>query len=143
MTCGGAANPGVAGQMDWDEFNFAGILSAYVQRHVVDRTGLSGKFDVQVNWAYVTTPLTGDTPVPEGPSLFAALEEQLGLKLEAATEPVEVLVIDAVASRHPIDGRPSEELTGELSTSDRKKPCLRHRLPCAPRRFGSFRWKWE
>jgi uncharacterized protein (TIGR03435 family) len=107
-TCGFTASgglagpPGVVGQTDWDKFNLIGILSTFVGRHVVDRTGLSGEFVLRVNWAYALPPLTtGAAPLPEGSSLFAALEEQLGLKLETATEPVEVLVIDAVSQPTP------------------------------------------
>jgi uncharacterized protein (TIGR03435 family) len=98
----GPDNPGISGQNDWVRFNFAGILSRYIGRHVVDRTGLSGEFALRVNFAYITPPLTtGAAPLPDGPSLFAALEEQLGLKLETATEPVEVLVIDSVSQPTP------------------------------------------
>lgn len=52
----------------------------------LDRTGLRGSFDLELEWA------AND----EAPSMFTALQEQLGLKLEATTGPVEVLVIDRV-----------------------------------------------
>jgi uncharacterized protein (TIGR03435 family) len=67
---------------------------------VVDKTGLTGMYDWTLNWS----PDTGSgTPPenPEAPSLFTALEEQLGLKLMKAKAAVEVLVIDHVE-------RPSE-----------------------------------
>jgi uncharacterized protein (TIGR03435 family) len=71
-------------------------LSNIVQRPVVDRTGLTG------NWDFVLTftpeqqrarpEITGADS--NGPSIFTAMEEQLGLKLEATTGPVQVLVVD-------------------------------------------------
>lgn len=74
-----------------------GVLPLYVGRTVVDRTGLAGSFD----WAFEWTPdqllpvVGGDTRIdPNGPSLFAAIQEQLGLKLESANGPVSVLVIE-------------------------------------------------
>ncbi len=85
------------------------LLSATVQRNVVDRTGLSGNFDIHLKWTPDQLPprpagLPADQPVrmngvvidPNGPSIFTALQEQLGLKLEPARGPVEVLVIDHV-----------------------------------------------
>ncbi len=59
------------------------------QRPVLDRTGLTGEFDFKVNYAIDDNPETG-------PSLLTALQEQLGLKLEAAKGPIETLVIDHV-----------------------------------------------
>ena len=62
-----------------------------VDRKVVDRTGLEGEFDVRLNWPWNTSPRTSD-----GLTLFTALREQLGLKLESTRGPVDVLVIDSV-----------------------------------------------
>jgi len=82
-------------------------LSVAVHRVVVDRTGLSGRFDLELSWTPDQMPAAvpgGPTlpPVdPNGPSIFTALQEQLGLKLESATGPVPVLVVDHVE-------RPSE-----------------------------------
>jgi uncharacterized protein (TIGR03435 family) len=59
---------------------------------VLDRTGLSGTFDFKLEWA----PDAPDSPSSDGPSIFTALREQLGLTLESAKGPVEVLVIDRV-----------------------------------------------
>jgi uncharacterized protein (TIGR03435 family) len=58
---------------------------------VVDRTGLSGEWDFDLKWN--PDPASTDT---ERPSIFTALQEQLGLKLEATTGPVDVLVVDRV-----------------------------------------------
>jgi uncharacterized protein (TIGR03435 family) len=65
---------------------------------VVDRTGLTGTYDLELTWTPEAPPAgrDGAPPVdPNGPSVFTALQEQLGLKLEATTGPVEVLVIDS------------------------------------------------
>lgn len=67
--------------------SFAGALAGVIGSEVVDRTGLIGKFDVQLKW----TPEEGGG---YGSEIFAALQEQLGLKLEAGRGPVEFLVID-------------------------------------------------
>jgi uncharacterized protein (TIGR03435 family) len=86
--------------------NLASVLSPYVDRRVVDRTGLSGGFDFTLNW--MPSPgefrgpgddRTSSPAASDGPSIFTALQEQLGFKLTAATGPVESLVIDHV--EHP------------------------------------------
>jgi len=71
-------------------------------RIVIDRTGLRGKFDFTLKWTpdstMDATPATtnnGLKPDSSAPSLLKALEEQLGLKLEASKQPVDVLVIDS------------------------------------------------
>jgi uncharacterized protein (TIGR03435 family) len=63
------------------------FLSNQVGRTVVDRTGLTGQY----NFRLVYSPDLGDTT---GPSIFTAVQEQLGLKLESGKGPVEVVVID-------------------------------------------------
>ncbi len=67
-------------------------LSLVAGRVVVDKTGLSDRYDVKLVWA------ADDAPAGDGsaPSLFTAIQEQLGLKLEPAKEPLPVLVIDRV-----------------------------------------------
>ena len=69
---------------------------------VIDRTGLTGNFDIELRW----TPdnlrnAAAGTPAGDGPSLFTALQEQLGLKLESARGPVEYLVIDSAEQPTP------------------------------------------
>jgi uncharacterized protein (TIGR03435 family) len=73
--------------------NLADSVASATRRPVIDRTGLTGEFNYVVD--YVPLNNNGLVDVP-GPSIFAAIEEQLGLKLEAARAPVEVLVIDHV-----------------------------------------------
>ena len=62
-----------------------------LDRPVIDKTGLSGLFDVDFRWA----PLDATDNRPEQAMLFTAVQEQLGLKLQPATGPVEVMVIDS------------------------------------------------
>jgi uncharacterized protein (TIGR03435 family) len=75
-------------------------LMPNVGRPVVDRTGLTGSFDIELTWMpdqpVVTTMPNVPMPAidPDAPSLFTALQEQLGLKLDAQRGPVQVLVID-------------------------------------------------
>jgi uncharacterized protein (TIGR03435 family) len=74
-------------------------LSRVAGRDVVDKTGMTGRYHLRLQWtpddAAAPAPGSG-APADSGPSLFTALEEQLGLKLEPAKGPVEVLVIDHV-----------------------------------------------
>jgi uncharacterized protein (TIGR03435 family) len=69
----------------------ATLLSRYMRACVVDQTGLKGPFEVNLVW----TP--DDRPVPDeerGPSVFTAVREQLGLRLESHKGPMEVLIVD-------------------------------------------------
>jgi uncharacterized protein (TIGR03435 family) len=79
------------------------LLPQFVDRPVIDRTGLSGLYDLTLKWT--PEPAAGTTllglpptppppPDPDAPDIFTALQEQLGLKLEAGRGPVEVIVID-------------------------------------------------
>jgi len=77
--------------------DFLRMLSGMgIDRPVLDRTGLTGYFDMQLQFDYA--PFSGAFASPQssidGVSLFTALQEQAGLKLEAAREVVEVLVVD-------------------------------------------------
>ena len=69
------------------------FFSQVTARTVVDRTGLTGIFDVDLTW----TPDAAQ-PDADGPSIFTAVQEQLGLKLEPLKTPVMVLVVDRVES---------------------------------------------
>jgi uncharacterized protein (TIGR03435 family) len=104
--CGLMLRPGVlmAGAMTMGEF--ARELAPQVNRFVLDRTGLAGFFDFDVQFTpEQMTPPPGALPLPpvdpNGPSLFTALQEQLGIRLNATRGPVEVLVIDAIARPTP------------------------------------------
>ena len=74
----------------------AAMLANYgADRPVIDRTGIQGIFDFQLKW--VNQPTTNAEDV----SFFTAVQEQLGMKLEPATAPVEVLVIDRAERPDP------------------------------------------
>jgi uncharacterized protein (TIGR03435 family) len=86
--------------------NFIQSLSSMLRRTVVNKTGLTGFFDVDLHWAPDPAetgpfgPVPGVQPPapadPAGPSIFTALQEQLGLRLESSKGPVGVLVIDSI-----------------------------------------------
>jgi uncharacterized protein (TIGR03435 family) len=76
---------------------FAELLEPMAMRTVMDKTGLSGTYDIDLEFL----PDRGLPPVPAGgaptqeaPSLFTALQDQLGLKLESERGRVKVIVID-------------------------------------------------
>jgi bla regulator protein blaR1 len=80
---------------------FASVLSGNAGRTVIDRTGLAGSFDIELTFdpASAAQALPGAPPGPSPiddtkPSIFTALQEQLGLKLESTRGPIDVLVID-------------------------------------------------
>ena len=90
-----------------DMSHLARTLSNRLNRVVRDQTGLSGMFEIDLTWPLGTV---GQAPpgVPQlsplGPnslSISTALQEQLGLKLEASTGPVDVLVIDGASPPSP------------------------------------------
>jgi bla regulator protein BlaR1 len=100
-----SAGPGPGGAMRFRGITleaFAKFLATPVRRPVIDRTGLSGDFDIELDM----TAEIGPPPPPPGlpdavdrssaPSIFTTLQEQLGLRLDARREPVDVLVIDRV-----------------------------------------------
>ena len=73
----------------------ARMLAVPVGRLVLDRTGLNGGFDFDLEFAIDSIAGAQPSSTTGGaPSIFTALEEQLGLKLQAERGPVEVLVID-------------------------------------------------
>ena len=74
-----------------------------LDRPVVDKTGLSGTFDVKLDFVRdgavggLPRPAGVESPAdPAGPTVFSAIQEQLGLKLDGIKSPVEVLVVDRV-----------------------------------------------
>lgn len=79
--------------------DFVSLLQrAVLDRPVVDKTALTGKYDFDLTWAPDETQFGGDVPVAsaEAPAapLFTAIQEQLGLRLTATRGPVEALVVD-------------------------------------------------
>ena len=82
----------------------AGILSGLAGRRVLNKTGLMGRYDVDLRYA----PDSGQpgaapepTDSPDGQSLFGALQTQLGLKLESTRGPIEILVVDHIERPSP------------------------------------------
>ena len=73
------------------------LTSSVFNQRVINRTGLSGEFELDLRF----TPDSSPAAAPEFPSIFTAVQEQLGLKLEAGRGPVEVLVIDSVERPSP------------------------------------------
>ena len=79
----------------------ANVLSRMLGRTVIDKTGSDKKYNIQLQWSpdqSQSFQLPPDAPRPQfdpnGPSIFTALQEQLGLKLESKKGPVEILMID-------------------------------------------------
>jgi len=98
--CGARGRPDslMAGGVSMTEF--ASFLAGRTGRMVVDRSGLTGRWDFTLTFAVDRSllPPGADAPPPDpdAPSLFTAIQEQLGLKLESTKAPVDVLVIDSV-----------------------------------------------
>jgi uncharacterized protein (TIGR03435 family) len=84
---------------------FASAISGTAQRVVIDRTGLTGYYDIALTYTPSPNELPQGPPPPgvqpppidpDGPSFFTAMQEQLGLKLESQRGPVDVVVIDSI-----------------------------------------------
>jgi uncharacterized protein (TIGR03435 family) len=118
---GGGAQPGIMmngrGQLTetyGDMDMLANALSRFAGRPVVNKTGLTGRYDLTLKWTPDDAEMAGmgggprpggeaapPPPDPSGPSLFTAVQEQLGLKLDPQKTPMEVLVIQHV--EHPTE----------------------------------------
>ncbi len=88
--------------------DFINFMTRYVRldRPIIDRTGIAGRYDFTLNWTPDDSQFGGKSNAPADgadtlPSLYTAIQEQLGLKLDATKAPAEVMVIDHVE-------RPSE-----------------------------------
>jgi uncharacterized protein (TIGR03435 family) len=75
--------------------SLAASLSNHVGRMIIDKTGLTGNYEINLTFSW------NDEPGDATPSIFTALQDQLGLKLEPAKAPVDSVVIDHIE-------RPSE-----------------------------------
>jgi len=80
---------------------FAAPLQAFAGRPVIDETGVTGTFDIDLIWTPDESLAPAGTQRDVGVSLFAALEEQLGLKLEPARRPFQVRVVQRVERPRP------------------------------------------
>lgn len=78
-------------------------LSRQLGRPVQDQTGLDGRYDFTLEFAPDTGPCAkaANADSTDAPSIFTAIEEQLGLRLEPAKGPVEVIVIDHAVKADP------------------------------------------
>lgn len=91
-------SPGSLSATSMGMTQIADSLSYFVERTIVDKTGLTGKYDLELKWTPQdranagTDNGTGDTP----PAIFEALKEQLGLKLTADKAPVPTVVVDTI-----------------------------------------------
>jgi uncharacterized protein (TIGR03435 family) len=81
------------------------LLNLVLDRPVIDRTGIEGRFDIHLEFSRSTATPGLNRPLPDalpasgdvgGVSIFTAIQEQLGLRLVAASGPVEYLVIDHI-----------------------------------------------
>ncbi len=77
----------------------AGYLSNQVDRIVIDKTGLQGTYDFSLNW--VKNEAQAGSITSDAPSIFTAVQEQLGLRLQSEKGPVEVLVVDKAEKPTP------------------------------------------
>jgi len=99
--CGLTQRPGVISMSGFPLDAFVRVLSNIVGRVVVNRAGLEGNWDLDLEFAPDLSADGGGAPATDRPSIFAALTEQLGLRLEAGRAPVAVIAIDDI--RRPAD----------------------------------------
>ena len=107
MRCGALFGPGFITLRQFTMDRFARDLTMVARRVVVNKTGLEGRWDIDVEFSpeFRPAPPPGApeiaAPPSDGPSMFTAIQEQLGLKLESARGPVEMIVIDAAQRPEP------------------------------------------
>jgi uncharacterized protein (TIGR03435 family) len=115
MPCGIRMGFGLLSGSGMSMYDFGNALSPMVGRNVVDRTNLTGHYDVELSWTPDQMqgspagpggpggPGGGGAPTfdPNGPSIFTAVQEQLGLKLDSQKTQLDVTVIDKVTPPTP------------------------------------------
>lgn len=92
-----------------DLSSFAGALTAFTDRFVVDRTGIQGRFDIDLpSWSTGAPPRLQDggvvqEPQPDAndPSIFTLIQERLGLRLESTRAPIDIYIVDHVERPTP------------------------------------------
>jgi uncharacterized protein (TIGR03435 family) len=99
-TCQYTRGPGYAQAARCSMNNLVDALRDITGRTVIDKTSLTGLFNYTLRWApdNAPAPAASDTPAPD---IFTAIQEQLGLKLEPSTAPLDVLVIDSAEKPTP------------------------------------------
>jgi len=82
---------------------FVNLLAGPLNRPVINKTGLTGRYDIDLHYApgsgqvpSVETVESAQSDSPTEASLFTAIQEQLGLRLESTKGPVEMLIIDHI-----------------------------------------------
>jgi uncharacterized protein (TIGR03435 family) len=81
-------------------------------RKVVDKTGLTGKYDYTLDWTAYEGPAAaapGSEPDAAEPPVFSVVQEQLGLRLESEKGPVEYIVVDHAEKPEAMDGAEAAE----------------------------------
>ena len=78
------------------------LESPVVGRPIVDETGLTGHYDFKIHYHWAGRPTDAGVASDPAPSVFAAVEEQLGLKLESSTAPFPQFIIDSI-DREPTE----------------------------------------
>jgi uncharacterized protein (TIGR03435 family) len=99
-TCQYTRGPGSAQAARCSMNNLVDALRDITGRTVIDKTSLTGLFNYTLRWTpdNAPAPAASDTPAPD---IFTAIQEQLGLKLEPSTAPLDVLVIDSAEKPTP------------------------------------------
>jgi uncharacterized protein (TIGR03435 family) len=106
LTCGLMGMPGVIRMGGMPIAQLTGMLTNQTGRLVFDKTNLPGNWDFTLKYLFEgrggqPLPPNIPPPDPDAPSLYTAIQEQLGMKLESAKAPVEMTVIDSI--EHPTD----------------------------------------
>jgi hypothetical protein len=111
-------------------------LSGMADRLVIGGTGLAGQFDWEVQW--IEVPLVTDAPAAPGVSLYTAVQEQLGLKLNPSPRRISACCDDTTQTSHATEGRllePQRLRRATPSPSSRvdHPPRFLHRHVCSSR----------
>ena len=107
LRCGGTTRPGYVGVHGLPLNALTRLVGPMIGRIVVDRTGLEGNWDLDLEFTPEgLDPFGGAPPAPASapsdlPSVFTAVQEQLGLKLESTRAPVEVVVVERLERPTP------------------------------------------
>ena len=105
MPCGMMGLPGMIRAGSQPISGLASMLTNQTGRLVFDKTGLTGTWDFSVKYLFEgrggQLPPGVPAPDPDAPSIYTAIQEQLGMKLESSKAPVEVTVIDSI--EHPTE----------------------------------------
>ena len=99
--CGWRGGSGILSVNGFPLSQLAQLLSGLLGRSVVDRTGLSGAYDLELTYRRNETLSLDRSADSDAPDIFTAVDEQLGLKLESTSGPVDVYVIDRVQKPTP------------------------------------------